>query len=110
MFNIQSLPTLLVWVWVEISLCTLIPHFRQESVTVAQQAEMTVTAFLDKLRVSSFPDRFLHYACTVAPSAHFNYTGSKVHVCLCVTCHMHFWQNDQGLLCATAVTRGWNKK
>ena len=21
---------------------------------------------------------------------------------------MHFWQNDQGLLCATVVTRGWN--
>ena len=26
----------------------------------------------------------------------------KVHVYLAVTCHLHFWQNDQGLLCATA--------
>ena len=25
-----------------------------------------------------------------------------------VTCHLHFWQNDPGLLRATAVTRGWN--
>ena len=26
-----------------------------------------------------------------------------VHVCLAVTCHMHFWQNGQDLLLATAV-------
>ena len=32
----------------------------------------------------------------------------KVHACLAVTCHPHFWQNDRGLLRATAVTRGWN--
>ena len=28
--------------------------------------------------------------------------------CLGVTCHLHFWQNDQGLLHAAAVTWGWN--
>ena len=33
----------------------------------------------------------------------------KVYVCLAVTCHMHFWQNDRDLLCATVVTRGWNR-
>ena len=27
---------------------------------------------------------------------------------LAVTCHLHSWQNDRGLLRATAVTRGWN--
>ena len=32
----------------------------------------------------------------------------KVHACLAVTCHLHFWQNDRGLLRATAVTLGWN--
>ena len=32
----------------------------------------------------------------------------KVYACLTVTCHLHFWQNDRGLLRATAVTRGWN--
>ena len=32
----------------------------------------------------------------------------KVYVCLAVTCHLHFWQNDRGLLRATAVIRGWN--
>ena len=28
--------------------------------------------------------------------------------CLAVTCHLHFWQNDQDHLRATVVTRGWN--
>ena len=32
----------------------------------------------------------------------------KVHACLAVTCHLYFWQNDRDMLCATAVTRGWN--
>ena len=32
----------------------------------------------------------------------------RVYVCLAVTCHLHFWQNDRDLLCATAVTWGWN--
>ena len=32
----------------------------------------------------------------------------KVHAYLAVTCHLHFWQNDRGLLRATAATRGWN--
>ena len=27
----------------------------------------------------------------------------KVYACLAVTCHLHFWQNDRGLLRATAV-------
>ena len=33
----------------------------------------------------------------------------SVHVCLAVTCHLHFWQNDWGLLHASAVPQGWNK-
>ena len=32
----------------------------------------------------------------------------KVHACLAVICHLHFWQNDKDLLRATAVTWGWN--
>ena len=32
----------------------------------------------------------------------------KVYARLAVTCRLHFWQNDRGLLRATAVTRGWN--
>ena len=35
--------------------------------------------------------------------------AQKVHACLAVTCYLHFCQNDQNLLHATAVTWGWNK-
>ena len=32
-----------------------------------------------------------------------------MYACSGVTCHLHFWQNDQSLfLRATAVTWGWN--
>ena len=29
----------------------------------------------------------------------------KVYACLTVTCYLHFWQSDRGLLRVTAVTR-----
>ena len=32
----------------------------------------------------------------------------RVPACLFVTCHLHFWQNERDLLCATAVTQEWN--
>ena len=32
----------------------------------------------------------------------------SVRVCLAVTCHLHFWQNDRDLLHATVVTQAWN--
>ena len=32
----------------------------------------------------------------------------KVHACLAVTCYLHFWQNGQDLLRATAVIRARN--
>ena len=53
-------------------------------------------------------DWFPHYVWTAALSANSNFVGSKVYVCSGVTCHLHFWLDDQGLLCATAITRGWN--
>ena len=33
----------------------------------------------------------------------------SVRVCLAVTCHLHFWQNDRDISRATAITRGWNR-
>ena len=33
----------------------------------------------------------------------------RMHACLAVTCHLHFWQNDRDLLHAAAVTWGWNR-
>ena len=62
--------------------------------------------FLDKLRVNSFPDRFPRYAWTVAQSAHSDFIGSRVYARLGVTCHLHFWLNDRGLLHAIAGNTG----
>ena len=43
--------------------------------------------------------------CTMSP--HFMQCHiHKVHACLAVTCHLHFWQNDQEFLHATAITQG----
>ena len=46
-------------------------------------------------------------SCTM--SRHFMQSHiRRMHLCLAVTCHLHFWQNDRDLLGATAVTPGWN--
>ena len=34
----------------------------------------------------------------------------RVHACLVVTSHLHFWQNERDFLRATAVTRGGSNK
>ena len=49
--------------------------------------------------------------CTPYNHAPYHFMQShirKVYACLAVTCHLHFWHNDRGLLRATAVTRRWN--
>ena len=60
--------------------------------------------FPDVLRVSSFPDRFPNNAWAVALSAHSDFVTSRVYVCLGATCHLHFWQNERGLLRAIGTT------
>ena len=104
----KSPPALFFFFKVEISLCTLIPLFTPGLVhSSLVNWDDCNRVFPDKLCVSSFPDRFPHYSCTAAWWAHSNFFWSKVYACLGVTCHLHFWQNDQGLL--RAVTRGWNR-
>ena len=44
-----------------------------------------------------------------APCTSCKATYVTVYACLAVTCHLHFWQNDQDLLRATALTWGWNR-
>ena len=50
-----------------------------------------------------------HVLCTPYNYAPCHFMQShihKVHACLVVTCHQHYWQNDQDLLRATAVKQG----
>ena len=90
-------PLVLFFLKVEISLCTLIPFFMPESVHSGSVSWDCGWTFPDKLSVSSFLDRFPHYAWPAAWSAHSDFAVSRVYVCLGVTCHLHFWQNDWGL-------------
>ena len=80
--------------------------------TVAQWAEMTGKCVLTGCVWDCFHDGFPHYALT-AQSDHCQSAGSRVYTCLVqtTTYHLHFGQNDPGLLVlhATAVTQGWNR-
>ena len=83
---------------VEISSCTLIPLFMPGSVHSGSPSwDDCGRMFPDKLRVSSFPDRLLHYAWTAAWSNYSDFVGSRACTCLGVTCHLHFWQNGRSL-------------
>ena len=62
--------------------------------------------FPEKLRVSSFLDRFLTLYLNSGIDSPRRLRWAKVYTCLDVTCHLHFWQIDRGLLRATAVTVG----
>ena len=73
-------------------------HFLgQDQSTVAQRAKTTVAkCFL------------MSGMCTCFPWYHSQLTPTlldQVRVRIGVTCHLHCWQNDQGLLRATAVTQ-----
>ena len=49
-----------------------------------------------------------HILCKPYNHAQWNFTHSyihRVHVCLAITGHLHFWQNNQDLLRATGVER-----
>ena len=93
----------------EISWHTQIPLFTQGSVLSGSASwDDCDRMFPDELRVSLFLDRFPHYACTAAYSAHCDFVGSRVYACFSIICHLHFWQNDRGLLRATTVKQGWN--
>ena len=55
----------------------------------------------------------LHVLCTPTQpciiSHHFMQSDiRRVHVCLAVTCHLHFWQNDWDFFCASVVTWVWH--
>ena len=94
---------------VEIISCTLIPHSKPGSVHSGSASwDGCGLVFPDELHLGLFPDRFLHYAWTSACSTHSDFIGLRVYACFCVTCHLHFWRSDQGLLHATAVIWGWN--
>ena len=58
---------------------------------------------------ASFVDTSLTIQTCNSLQIHFIWSHiPRVHMCLAVTCCQHFWQNDQDILHATAITQGWN--
>ena len=82
----------------EISSCKLIPLFTPGSVHSGSASwDDCGRVYPDKLRASSFPDWFPHYAWIAVKSARSDFVGSRAYACLGVTCRLQFWQNGQGL-------------
>ena len=76
---------------------------------MAQRAEMTVTdcSLTNWMRAHFLTGPTL--CLDSGKSAHSDFTGWKVYVCLGVTCQLYSWQNDWDLLCAAAITWEWNR-
>ena len=51
---------------------------------------------------------YITQSCTMSHHFMESYIR-KMNACLAVTCYLHVWQNDRGLLRATAVKWGWNE-
>ena len=87
---------------------SFVAHFVTFFLNNHQSGVLTVLAWLVPHETAAVSVQVLCTPYNHAP-CHFKQSHiRKVHVCLAVTCHVHFWQNDRGLLCATAATRGWN--
>ena len=70
---------------------------------------LTALAWLEPHKTATISAQVLCTPYNHAPCHFMQSHIRKVYACLAVTCHLHFWQNDRGLLRATAVTRGWNR-
>ena len=93
--------------------CAHVRFYKSEWLFTARFLISTEVVYLQhwhgRCHINPLPSRRVQ--CTSYNHAPYHFMQShirKVHACLAVTCHLHFWQDDQDLLCVTAVTRGWN--
>ena len=75
---------------------------------IHQSGVLTALAWLVPHETAAISAQVLCTPYNHAPCHFMQSHIRKVYACLAVTCHLHFWQNDRDLLCATVVTRGWN--
>ena len=86
--------------------------FYNAFLNIHRSGVLTALAWLVPQESAARESQSRHILCTPYNHAPCHFMQShihKVYACLSVTCHLRFWQNDQGLLRATAVTRGWNR-
>ena len=85
--------------------------FYSAFLNIHRSGVLTVLAWLVPQESAARESQSRRVLCTPYNHAPCHFMQShirKVYACLAVTCHLRFWQNDRGLLHATAVTRGWN--
>ena len=85
--------------------------FHSAFLNIHRSGVLTALAWLVPQESAARESQFRRVLCTPYNHAPCHFMQShirKVYACLAVTCHLRFWQNDLGLLRATAVTRGWN--
>ena len=71
---------------------------------IHQSGVLTALAWLVPHEMAAISAQVLCTPYNYAPCHFMQSHIHKVYVCLAVTCHLHFWQNDQDLSRATAVT------
>ena len=82
--------------------------FYSEFLSIHQSGVLTALTWLVPHETAAFSAQDLCTPYNHAPCHVMQSNIRKMHACLAVTRHLHFWQNDRDLLRATAVTRGWN--
>ena len=84
--------------------------FYRVFLNIHRSGVLTALAWLVTQESAARVSQSRHILCTPYNHALCHFMQShirKVYACLAVTCPLRFWQNDWGLLHATAVTRGW---
>ena len=87
---------------------TWVTSFITRFLNIHQSGVLTVLAWLVLHETAAVSAQILCIPYNHAPCHFMQSHIHKVHACLAVTCHLHFWQNDRDFLHATAVTQGWN--
>ena len=88
---------------------TLVTSFiARQFLNIHRSGVLTVLAWLVPHETAAVLAQVLCTPYNHAPCHFMQSHIHKVYVCLAVTCHLHFWQNDWDLLHATVVTQGWN--
>ena len=83
--------------------------FYSAFLNIHRSGVLTALAWLVPHETAAISARSVYTIQPCTMSLHAESHIHKVYACLAVTCHLHFWRNDRGLLRATAVTRGWNR-
>ena len=88
---------------------TWVTSFIERSLNIHWSGVLTALAWLVPHKTAAVSAQVPCTPYNHAPCHFMQSHIRKVYVCLAVTCHLHFWQNDRDLLRATAVTQGWNR-